>query len=146
MVTITLPVTGSTKKRLVEMALGKCGILDYDPDQAAFALNELDALALTWPFDQLGYNQPGYGTGSLEELTGFAPKWDLAVSLALAASIAPLMMNAAPLGPEAKAQLAKQMALLTSFVATIPTGKMISAVSGAGNRRFGRSAFIHETP
>jgi hypothetical protein len=146
MTVVTLAVTGSPKKRLVEMALGKCGILDYTPEEAAFMVNELDALMLTWPFDQLGYVPADYGTGSLEELSGTDPKWDLAVALSLAEAISPLMMNATPLGPDAKAQLARQMSLLRSSVATVPTGIIVSAPSGEGNRRYGRiSRFIHET-
>jgi hypothetical protein len=146
MVTLTLSVTGSPKKRLVDMALGKCGILDYDADQAAFVLNELDALMLTWPFDQLGYVPADYGTGSLEDLTGIDPKWDLAVALSLAQGVAPLMMNATPLSGHALAQLATQMSLLRASVATLPTGVIVSAPAGEGNRRFGRfSRFIHET-
>jgi hypothetical protein len=145
MTTIPLSTIGSPKKRLVEMALGKCGILEYTPEEAAFVLNELDALMLTWPFSGLGYVQPDYGTGSLEELSGTDPQWDLAVSLALAEAIAPLMANAQPLAPSALAAKARQISLLGAAVATTPTGIIVSSPAGAGNRRLGRSAFIHET-
>jgi hypothetical protein len=146
MVSLTLPVTGSPKKRIVEMALGKCGILDYAPEEAAFALNELDALMLSPPFDTLGYSQPSYGTGGLEELSGIDPKWDLAASLALAESISPLMSNAQPLSAATLAAKARQMSLLNAAVATLPMSIIVSAPSGEGNRRLGRSSrFIRES-
>lgn len=144
MVSITLPVTGSPKKRVVDMAFGKCGILDYDADQAAFVLNELDAMMMTWPFDQLGYAQQ-YGTGSLEELTGIDPKWDLAAALSLAEIVSPLLMNGQPLSPAATAQKVRQLSLLSASVATLPTSIMVSVPAGEGNRRLGRnSRFIRE--
>jgi hypothetical protein len=142
----SIPIsTGSPKKKIVDMAFGKCGIIDYDTDQAVLALNELDSLMLTWPFDQLGYSQPLSGTGSLEEISGIDPRWDLVTALSLAEAVAPLALNAQPLGSDAKSVLARQMSQLRAYVATIPSGIMVSTPAGAGNRRFGFSTFIHET-
>ena len=131
MTTISLPATGSPKKKLVDMAFGKCGIIGYDADQATLALSELDSLMVTWPFDQLGYSLPFDGTSSnLEELSGIDPRWDLVTALSLAEAIAPLALNATPLGPDAKAVMARQMSLLRAYVATIPSAIGIGRTAG----------------
>lgn len=145
MVTLTLTDSGSPKKRLVDIAFEECGISDYDAEQAASALRKLDSLMLEYPFDQLGYVPATYGTGSLEELTGFDPRWDQAVALSLAQRLAPKELNGTPLSGDSKAALARSMSLLYSYVAIIPSAIMVSAPAGEGNRRYGRSPYIHET-
>jgi hypothetical protein len=146
MTTIPLP-SGPPKRRIIEMAFGKCGLAGYEfgrtPEEVNDALTELDAMMLEWPFSGLGYVQPAYGLGKPEELSGIPDDTTAAVATQLALRLAPNMGKT--LSPEANAAVARSMALLHAKVAEIPTMPFAAhTLRGAGSRTpFG--PFIEET-
>jgi hypothetical protein len=145
MVAIALPITGSTKRSLLDTAFEECGITERTPDEEASALRKLNQMMFEWPFSVLGYDA---GDTTAEELSGFDPRWDQAVALALAQRLAPKELNGQPLSPESKAALSRSRIQLESYAGTLsmPTATMVSAISGEGNRRMlGSLPFIHES-
>jgi hypothetical protein len=145
MAVISVTDSGIRKRDIIEMMFEECGSAGYEfdrtPEEVSSALRKLNAMMAEWPFDQIGYIQPISGAGEPDDLTGVPAKYNQVIALQLALRFAPNM--GASLPPESRAALTRSMALLSSETATITGSKIISSVSGAGNRR--RSAFIHES-
>lgn len=145
MTVIALPTIGTAKSELIATAFEECGISEHTPEEENSAMRKLGQLMLEWPFSALAYVA---GSGSGEELTGFDPRWDQVVSLALAQRMASKELNGQPLPQESRAALSRSRTQLESYAATLamPTATMVSAISGEGNRRTrGSIPFIHET-
>lgn len=144
MTVVSVTDTGVKKRDIIEMMFEECGSAGYEfertPEELSSALRKLNAMMAEWPFDLLGYIQPEYSPGNPEDLTGVASKYNQVIALQLALRFAPNM--GASLSPESRAALARSMALLSAETATITGSKIVSAVSGAGNRS--RLPFIHE--
>lgn len=143
MVSITLPITGVTKRSLVEGAFEAWGRNrdDLTAEETAKALRTLNALMAEWPFSALDFDFPDIGDGALEERSGVDRAYQQAVTLSLALRLAPT--DGAVFPADSKAALTRSMTLLTSAVATIPTQKLEhSTVRGSGNRN--RRPFINE--
>lgn len=147
MTTIPLP-GGPTKRRIIEMAFGKCAMAGYEfgrtPEETNDAMSELDAMMLEHPFSLLGYVGSPYGIGSPDEQSGIPDDTLAAVATQLALRIAPNMGKT--LSPEANGAVARSMALLEAKVATIPVMPMEhNTVRGSGSRRSGFGPFIQES-
>jgi len=148
MVTLTLSSSGPPKRQIIELAFGDIGSAGYEfgrtPEEINDALLRLNALMREWPFSTLGYEQPVYGVGSADELSGIDDQWLSVVASKLALRICPMM--GATMSPEAKGAMASSMALLNAAAATIPTMPLAADTPrGAGARWAGRSPFITET-
>jgi hypothetical protein len=150
MVTLTLITAGPPKRQIIELAFGDIGSAGYEfgrtPEEVNDALLRLNALMREYPFSTLGYDQPAYGVGRPEDLSGIPDQWLSVVAAKLALRICPMM--GATMSTEAKANLASGMALLQAAAATIPTMPyQRSTPSGAGSRfgPFLRSPAIDET-
>jgi hypothetical protein len=86
------------------------------------------------PFSTLAYEQPSFGVGSPDEMSGIGDQWLNVVAAKLALRICPIM--GASMSVEAKANLASSMALLNASAATIPTMPFADGTpAGAGTRR-----------
>jgi hypothetical protein len=82
----------------------------------------------------LAYEQPSFGVGSPDEMSGIGDQWLNVVALSLAERICGMM--GATLAPEARNRLARGMALLNASAATIPTMPFADGTpAGAGTRR-----------
>lgn len=139
MVTLTLSSSGPPKRQIIELAFGDIGSAGYEfgrnPEEVNDALLRLNALMREYPFSTLGYEQPGYGVGSPDELSGIPDQWLSVVASKLALRICPMM--GATMSTEAKASLASSMAQLNAAAATVPSmpfGR--GTLAGAGNRRW----------
>jgi hypothetical protein len=125
MPTIPLP-GGPQKRRIIEMAYGKCGLAGYElgrtPEEVTDALSELNAMMLEWPFSGLGFEQPAYGLGEPDDVSGIPDDTLAAVATQLALRLAPNMGKS--LSAEARGSVSRSMALLYAKVATIPTQPM----------------------
>lgn len=147
MVTLTLSTAGPPKRQIIELAFGDIGSAGYEfgrtPEEVNDALLRLNALAREYPFSTLNYNQPTYGVGRPEELSGIPDEWLSVVAAKLALRICPMM--GATMSPEAKANLASGLALLNASAATVPTMPFARGTPrGAGNERALLNPFIVE--
>lgn len=148
MVTLTLGYAGPPKRQIIELAFGEIGSAGYEfgrtPEEVNDGLLRLNALMREHPFSTLTYNQPVYGVGSPDELSGIPDQWLNVVAAKLALRISPTM--GATMSAEAKANLASSMALLNAAAATIPTMPIAAQTPrGAGARWWGFSPFISES-
>lgn len=146
-ITVPLP-TGPLKRRIIEMAFGKCTLAGYEfgrtPEEINDALSELNAMMLEWPFDTLGFVQPAYGVGSADELSGIPDDTLAAVGMQLALRLAPNMGKTLP--PEAQVMIQKSMALLHARAATVPVMPMgAHTPRGAGHKNSAFGPFIEES-
>ncbi len=146
---ITIPTpAGPEKRRIIEMAFGKCTLAGYEfgrtAEETNDALSELNAMMLEHPFSALGYVQPVYGIGSAEDLSGIPDDTLAAVATQLALRIAPNMGKS--LSPEAQTAIQRSMDYLQAKVATIPTMPFAAHTPrGAGGRTIARGPFIEES-
>lgn len=148
----TIPLaSGPPKRRIIEMAYGKCGLAGYElgrtPEELNDAASELDAMMLEWPFSLLGYAQPTYGVSNGDEQSGIPPDTLAAVATQLAVRLAPNMGKT--LSPEAQRGVARSMALLYAhpMVTQIPTQPFQAHTPrGMGNKGFRQfiNPFIEE--
>lgn len=146
-ITLTLGTSGPLKRDIIELAFGELAMAGYEfgrtPDEIRDALLRLNAMMREWPFSTLGYQQPDYGNGSAEDVSGVDPQWLNVIASKLALRIAPAF--GASMSPDAKANLATAMSLLQAGAATIPTMPLArNTPRGAGNRG-GFGTFINET-
>lgn len=146
-ITITLDPAGPPKRQIIEMAFGNIAITGYEfghtPEEIADAMVRLDALMYEWPYSELGFSHPDYGTGNAEESSGIPFDCLNAVAAALALRLAPAFGKELPAATAAN--LVSALAVLRARVATIPTMPLGSNTPrGMGNRTsFG--PFISET-
>jgi hypothetical protein len=115
---------GPPKRAIIEMAFSDAGSAGYEfgrtPEEIADALSRLNAMMAEWLAYRgidLGYDQPHYGVGSADELSGIPHAALNAVAAHLALRICPMM--GAGLSAEAKGNLARSLVLLESHYATI---------------------------
>jgi hypothetical protein len=137
MVTLTLG-SGPPKRQIIELAFGDIGSAGYEfgrtPEEVNDALLRLNALMREHPFSTLAYEQPSFGVGSPDEMSGMGDQWLNVVALSLAERICGMM--GATLATEARNRLARGMALLNASAATIPTMPFADGTpAGAGTRR-----------
>jgi hypothetical protein len=147
MVAITVTLTGTPKRNLLEMAFENCGSAGFEfertPEELGSALRKLNAMMYEWPWNLLPYNQPTYGSGVVDDFSGVPNDAIAAVAMTLALRIAPTM--GATLSPEASAELVRSRSIVEANYAVIPTQYMgDDTVAGAGNRRF--FPYYNETP
>ena len=123
-IVIDISEGGPPKRQIIEMAFSECAMAGYEfgrtPEEVNDALNRLNALMAEWKMMRgidLGYEQPDYGVGSAEELSGIPMETLNVVASYLALRIAPMM--GAQLSGEAKANMARSLVLLESHYATI---------------------------
>lgn len=137
---LTLPADGPTNRHLIERAYGECGVRDIDSDDIAEGLRKLVAMCRTWPFNAIGY------VGGLpEDASGVIDAYEDAVVGQLAKRLAPDLGKT--LSPEQKGAAKQSLADLKAAVVTLPNRYLAgNTLAGAGNRRWGRSAFINEVP
>jgi hypothetical protein len=144
---------GPPKRQIIEMAFSEAGAAGYEfgrtPEEVADALARLNALMAEWKTMRgidLGYEQPDYGVGIPDGLSGI-PHFALnTVASFLALRICPMM--GAALGPEAKANLARSLASLEAHYASVPTMPIAASTPrGLGGQRVRGFAgpFIGET-
>jgi hypothetical protein len=148
MVTLTLGTAGPPKRQIIELAFGDIGSAGYEfgrtPEEVSDALLRLNAMMREYPFSTLGYNQPSYGIGLPDDVSGIPDEYLNVVAAKLALRICPMM--GATMSTEAKANLTSGMALLQAAAATIPTMPYPhSTPSGAGSRLFSGPFLIDDT-
>lgn len=146
-ITLTLDPAGPTKREIIELAFGDCAMAGYEfgrtAEEVADAQDRLNALMYEWPFSTLGFVHSDYGTGLPDESSGIPFDTLNVVAARLALRIAPMMGKSLPL--EAKANLARGMALLHARAATIPASDFASnTLAGAGTR--GMGTFLRPLP
>lgn len=141
-VTLSLPA-GRPKRDIIELAFDDCGLAGYEFDRTAdeqtMALRKLNALMLEWPWNTLGYSQPSYGVGQVEEPSGLPDDAINAVAQYLALRIVPGM--GASLSPEQRATNARSLATLQAQYAVIPDSTLPGNVPLGSGRRGYRSRF-----
>jgi hypothetical protein len=125
-VTVILDISdaGPPKRMIVEQAFSECAMAGYEfgrtPEEVNDALARLNGMMAEWKVMRgidLGYDQPPYGVGNADELSGI-PIWTLnTVASHLALRVAP-MMGAALTG-EAKGNLSRSLRLLEAHYACI---------------------------
>src|SRR5690242_8894406 len=122
-ITVSIPVSGTAKRNLIEMAREFCSLAGYQfegtPEEDASHLRELDAMMAEEPWNTLGYDPATYGSGRPEDPSGLAASSLSAVSKYLGLRIAPGL--AKTIRPEAKAVLVRSYNLLFAQTATIPS-------------------------
>jgi hypothetical protein len=123
-VKIDIASEGPPKRQIIEMAFSDAGSAGYEfgrtPEEVADALNRLNALMAEWKDMRgidLGYDQPNYGVGNADDLSGIPFATLNTVAAFLALRICPMM--GAALGPDAKANLARSLVMLESQYAKI---------------------------
>jgi P22 tail accessory factor len=143
---------GPPKRQIIELAFSECAMAGYEfgrtPEEVTDALTRLNAMMAEWKTFKgidLGYDQPHYGTGNPDGLSGIPHETLNVVASYLALRIAPMM--GAALSGEAKGNLARSLALLEAHYALIPTMPLATnSLRGAGRGTglyFG--PFIRET-
>lgn len=117
---------GPPKRQIIELAFSECAMAGYEfgrtPEEVSDALVRLNALMAEWEHMRgihLGYDQPDYGTGNPESLSGIPFETLNTVASYLALRIAPMM--GAGLSSEARGNLARSLVLLESHYAHVPT-------------------------
>jgi len=143
---------GPPKRQIVELAFSECAMAGYEfgrtPEEVADALTRLNLMMHEWAGMRgidLGYNQPTYGVGNPDDLSGIPFDAVNTVASYLALRIAPMM--GAALGAEAKGNLARSLMLLEAHYTAVPTMPLAAnTLRGAGRGRglyFG--PFINES-
>lgn len=128
---------GRPKRDIIELAFDDCGLAGYEfdrtPEEQTMALRKLNALMMEHPWAQLGYSQPAYGVGVVEEPSGLPDNAINTVAMYLALRIVPGMGGT--LSPEQRAAMSRSLLNLQSEYASIPTmGLPRNTAVGAGNR------------
>lgn len=143
---------GPPKRQIIEMAFSECAMAGYEfgrtPEEVADALSRLNAMMAEWKGLRgidLGYEQPPYGVGNPDVLSGIPLETLNTVASFLALRIAPMM--AAQFTPEARGNLNRSLRLLEAHYCAVPTMPMqADSVRGAGGAYpHLRSPFINET-
>jgi hypothetical protein len=146
MVTLTLG-SGPPKRQIIELAFGDIGSAGYEfgrtPEEVNDALLRLNALMREHPFSTLDYEQPSFGVGSPDEMSGIGDQWLNVVALSLAERICGMM--GATLATEARNRLARGMALLNASAATIPTMPIAANTPRGAGARSAFGPFIVES-
>jgi hypothetical protein len=146
MVTLTLG-SGPPKRQIIELAFGDIGSAGYEfgrtPEEVNDALLRLNALMREHPFSTLTYEQPSFGVGSPDEMSGIGDQWLNVVALSLAERICGMM--GATLATEARNRLARGMALLNASAATIPTMPIAANTPRGAGARSAFGPFIVES-
>jgi hypothetical protein len=135
---IDIAEDGPPKRQIIEMAYSECAMAGYEFGRAAEeitdALARLNAMMAEWKTFKgidLGYDQPHYGVGNPDGLSGIPHEALNVVASYLALRIAPMM--GAALSAEAKGNLARALSLLEAHYAQIPTMPMAAnTLRGAG--------------
>jgi len=149
---IDIAEDGPPKRQIIELAFSEAGIAGYEfgrtPEEVTDALTRLNAMMAEWKGMRgldLGYEQPHYGVGNADALSGIPHETLNVVASFLALRICPMM--GAALSAEARGNLNRSLKLLESHYATIPTMPLqANTPRGAGISQ-GRllSPFINET-
>lgn len=150
-ITIDISEEGPAKRQIIELAFSEIGAAGYEfgrtPEEVADALTRLNAQMAEWRGLRgidLGYEQPPYGIGNADELSGIPFECLNTVASFLALRICPMM--GAALSAEARGNLNRSLVLLEAQYATIPTMPITGNVPrGAGRHLFGVGPFIQET-
>lgn len=143
---------GPPKRHIIELAFSEIGAAGYEfgrtPEEVADALLRLNAMMAEWKTLRgidLGYEQPPYGVGNPDVLSGIPHETMNTVASYLALRICPMM--GAAMSAEAKANMTRSLLLLEAHYAAIPTMPLEKdTVRGAGHREglyFG--PYINET-
>lgn len=141
-ITLSLP-TGRPKRDIIELAFDDCGLAGYEFDRTAdeqtMALRKLNAMMDEWPWSLLGYSQPAYGVGQIEEPSGIPNEAVSTVGQYLARRIVPGMGGA--VSDDLKATLARSFSVLLAQTATIPDMSLPGNTPLGSGRRGYRSRF-----
>jgi len=148
-ITIDISEEGPAKRQIIELAFSEIGAAGYEfgrtPEEVADALTRLNAMMAEWAGMrgiELGYEQPPYGIGNADELSGIPFDTLNTVASFLALRICPMM--GAALSAEAKGNLNRSLLLLEAHYADIPTMPLCAdTVRGSGVRH--RGPYIGET-
>lgn len=148
---IDIAEQGPPKRQIVELAFSECAMAGYEfgrtPEEVADALTRLNAMMAEWLTMRgldLGYEQPPYGVGNPDVLSGIPHAALNTVASYLALRIAPMM--GAQLSPEAKGNLARSLMLLESHYAHVPTmPRDPQTPKGAGRVGVYSGPYFHET-
>ena len=146
-IVLTINDTGVPKSTLIEEAYSICGSAGYEfgrtPEEVNSALQKLNVMMKTWPWNALGYVQPDYGVGLPTDLSGLPDEAVEAVTYELAVRISPEFGST--MSAEARSTRATSKAALMAYVASVP--KMPFArdtVRGSGTSWNRLDPFIHE--
>jgi hypothetical protein len=137
---IDIAEQGPPKRQIVELAFSEAGAAGYEfgrtPEEVTDALTRLNAMMAEWKAMRgidLGYEQPTYGVGNPDTLSGIPHETLNIVASYLALRICPMM--GATLSAEAKGNLNRSLVLLESHYATVPTMPLQrNTMRGIGNR------------
>ena len=151
-ITIYINDEGPPKRQIVELAFSECAMAGYEfgrtAEEVADALGRLNAMMAEWLTLRgidLGYNQPTYGTGNPDELSGIPFETLNTVASFLALRVAPMM--GAQISVETKGNLTRSLQLLEAHYSSIPTMPHDPQTPrGLGNKQglyFG--PYFHET-
>lgn len=140
---------GPPKRHIIELAFSECAMAGYEfgrtPEEVTDALLRLNALMAEWKAMRgidLGYDQPPYGAGNPDVLSGIPLEALNTVASFLALRIAPMM--GASITPEARGNLNRSLRLLEAHYAGVPTMPLQADTPRGAGHRLGRP-FIHET-
>jgi hypothetical protein len=149
---IDIAEQGPPKRQIIELAFSELAMAGYEfgrtPEEVTDALSRLNAMMAEWKMMRgldLGYEQPPYGVGNPDVLSGIPHETLNVVASYLALRICPMM--GATMSPEAKGNLTRSLMLLESHYATIPTMPLSRhTLAGAGNKTgVYRGPYFHET-
>lgn len=149
---IDIAEQGPPKRQIIEMAFSEIGSAGYEfgrtPEEVADALSRLNAMMAEWKTLRgidLGYDQPPYGVGNPDVLSGIPHETLNTVASFLALRICPMM--GAALSVEAKGNMARSLALLEAHYAQIPTMPLARHTPRGAGRREGLyfGPFINES-
>jgi len=137
MTTIIPTPVGVPKRVILDTAFEECSLAGYEfdrePEEITMGLRRLNMMMAEYPWNQLAYEQPDYGQGLPEDLSGLPTKAVNAVAMHLALRIAPALGRG--LAPEQRAALAVSRANLFAELATIPAVEPAqTSLRGAGWR------------
>jgi len=150
-ITIDIADEGPPKRQIIELAFSELAMAGYEfgrtPEEIADALSRLNAMMAEWKGMlgvDLGYDQPHYGVGNPDGLSGIPHETLNTVASFLAMRIAPMMGT--ELSPQVKANLAMSFALLKSHYAAVPTMPRDSYTPIGGGHRTGvySGPYFHE--
>lgn len=143
MPTVPIDNTGASKRALVEGAYEYCGLNGFEyaktPEEMVAGLRHLNAMLAEW-FDDgidLGYDQPTYGNGLLEELSGVPASATAVISQMLAQRLCPGLGGT--LSDDAKAALGLSFQRLMARTAATPPSRSPAyklPSSGVRHQRF----------
>lgn len=153
-ITIDVAAGGPSKRQIIEMAFSEAGSAGYEFGRTAeeitdaqMRLNALMAELKVLKGIDLGYDEPSYGQGNPDTLSGIPWETLNIVALLLALRICPMM--GATLPPDARAAMARGLVLLEASYANIPTMPLFPQTprgAGEDHRRRGLPwPFINET-